>query len=181
MTTTTDPTIAALQVLAWTRATRDWLRAHDPKALEQADAALAAAGVETPEIVASWDQVAAGPQDPRPIQVGDYVRSFDFPDRSRDLEGPDACYAEGLVTSVKGDRLVVDVIWQVWEGREQLTAGYQASPPQNGLTMIPSGRLTDGVEVLEGLDRVAARNRGNLTERIEAMARVSDLEAKLAG
>lgn len=52
------------------------------------------------------------------IAVGSKVRSYDFP--SRDKSRPE-CYVEGFVTQIiDGDRAVIHVVKEVWEGVEDV-------------------------------------------------------------
>jgi hypothetical protein len=85
------------------------------------------------------------------INIGDKVRSFDFP-KHRDIEGPDACFAEGFVEGFKKigcTRFDIRVTRAVWEGKEVPTEeGTRIAPPLNG-TPTNMGRITDGVVKIE--------------------------------
>lgn len=93
------------------------------------------------------------------IQVGDRVRSFDFP-RSREYEGARACFVEGVVEAITdpatheffGDcpRYVVRVDRRVFSGNEctgENDTGELVFPPVNGLGTL-FGDTTDGVELV---------------------------------
>ena len=64
------------------------------------------------------------------ININDTVRSFDF-HNSRDIEGPDACFVEGIV-----------------EGFKEVEGCTRVFPPLNG-TPTNRGRITDGVVKVE--------------------------------
>lgn len=85
------------------------------------------------------------------IKIGDKVRSFDFP-AHRDIEGPEACFAEGVVEGFKTigcTRFDIRVTRSVWEGKEVPTEeGTRIAPPLNG-TPTDMGRVTDGVFKIE--------------------------------
>ena len=83
------------------------------------------------------------------FNVGDRIRSFDFANApgGRDLEGPRACYVEGLVAEfVTGEgtlryRVLVDR--EVFGGKEcTVRVDRYAHPPVNGL---PCAGDTEGV------------------------------------
>ena len=97
------------------------------------------------------------------IRVGDCVRSFDFalggplPDL-RDLTGPEACYAEGVVTAIGRfrdvdatcDRYQIRVSRRVVAGEELPDAEPYVYPPLNGLDIAGMpGRRTSGVVLIE--------------------------------
>ncbi|MCH1580817.1 MAG: hypothetical protein L7S55_08940 [Luminiphilus sp.] len=82
------------------------------------------------------------------INIGDTVRSFDFP-AHRDIEGPEACFIEGIVegfTKVEGCmRFDIKATRVVFDGVERdFEEGERAFPPLNG-TPTNRGRITDGV------------------------------------
>lgn len=89
------------------------------------------------------------------IEVGNRVRSFDFPYR-RDIEGRGACYMEGEVTAIvehphygyKCYEIQVDRC--VSKGNELPAQKYPPTiyPPVNG-TPRTLGGDTDGVEVID--------------------------------
>jgi len=79
------------------------------------------------------------------IQVGDKVRSYDFPgDR-------DDCYVEGEVIGYRWlngcERYAVRVYKKVWQGKPELVAGI-VFPPLNG-TPTMQGDYTNGVEKID--------------------------------
>ena len=86
------------------------------------------------------------------INIGTKVRSFDFHYR-RDLEGPESCYMEGVVTGfdhIRGcDRYIIAVNRCVSGGKDQPAQNYppEICPPVNG-TRTTMGRVTDGVEII---------------------------------
>ena len=103
------------------------------------------------------------------IKIGDKVRSFDFA-AHRDIEGPDACFAEGVVEgfqTIGCTRFDIRVTRAVWEGKEVPTEeGTRIAPPLNG-TPTNMGRVTDGVvkiEEAEPANRIGHMNLSNLTE-----------------
>lgn len=83
------------------------------------------------------------------IQVGDTVRSYDFPD-NRALEH---CYIEGVIENVEWhegcERYKIRVTARIWEGkREGITADpMYVYPPVNGTPTL-MGRVTSGVRKL---------------------------------
>ena len=86
------------------------------------------------------------------ININDTVRSFDFHD-SRDIEGPDACFVEGIVEGFKEvegcTRFEIKVTREVFRGEErQVEEGERVFPPLNG-TPTNRGRITDGVVKIE--------------------------------
>ena len=94
------------------------------------------------------------------IQVGDRVRSFDFP-RSREYEGERACFVEGVVEAITdptthewfGDcpRYAVRVDRRVFGGAEHTgeeDTGGLVFPPVNGMGTWLGNKLTDGVELV---------------------------------
>ena len=100
------------------------------------------------------------------LQVGDRVRSFDFD--SRKLEGPDACYIEGVIEFVGAcetegfydcDRYKVKVTRQVFGGKV-----VHAGKVMHGKTSVLSHR---GEGVFKGLDNpfVATRYHSLIVER----------------
>ena len=105
------------------------------------------------------------------IKIGDKVRSFDFPE-NRDIEGPEAFFAEGVVEGFKTlvgssyTRFDIRVTRAVWEGKEVPTEeDRRIAPPLNGLP-TKFGRITDGVvkiEEPESSDSVADMDLSNLT------------------
>lgn len=88
------------------------------------------------------------------ISVGDFVRSFDFP-YSRDLEGPRACYIEGVVEGFKKvegcERYIVRVNRKVFGGEEEDILGRfpHVYPPVNGTPRMLGG-VCDAVELIQG-------------------------------
>ena len=86
------------------------------------------------------------------ISIGSKVRSFDF-HYMRDLEGPRSCYMEGTVVGfeeVHGCmRYVIEVDRCIGGGEEQTRFPPKIYPPVNG-TPTTFGRITDGVEVING-------------------------------
>lgn len=82
------------------------------------------------------------------IKVGDRVRSFDFPDRWRDLTGPNACYVEGTVVGFASQdcrRYEIKVERHVFSGREMAGHAEFVFPPVNGTECLFGG-TTNGVE-----------------------------------
>jgi hypothetical protein len=85
------------------------------------------------------------------LEVGARVRSFDFPDVARELEGERACYVEGVVEGVCRDfpdcpRYAIKVDRQVFAGKEtDHLVGEHVFPPLNG-TPTWLGGTTDAVE-----------------------------------
>ena len=94
------------------------------------------------------------------IKIGDKVRSFDFA-AHRDIEGPDACFAEGVVEgfqTIGCTRFDIRVTRAVWEGKEVPTEeGARIAPPLNG-TPTNMGRITDGVVKIE--ENAETTNKG---------------------
>lgn len=86
-------------------------------------------------------------------QVGDKVRSHDF--MSRDIEGPNACYVEGIVESIEGHPLYgsgnyikFKILKKVFGGKERNeTLGEYNWVPQNGSFSIMGP--TDNVEKIQ--------------------------------
>jgi hypothetical protein len=113
------------------------------------------------------------------INIGDKVRSFDFA-AHRDIEGPDACFAEGIVEgfyTIGCTRFDIRVTRAVWEGKEVLTeVGTRIAPPLNG-TPTNMGRITDGVVKIEEsnpANRIADMDVSNLTdEQIEVIRQLT--------
>lgn len=91
------------------------------------------------------------------INVGDAVRSFDFPmygrNLGRDLEGERAAYVEGYVvdiveTDAGYDAYHIMVNKDVFGGEESdARVGNIITAPVNGTPCI-GGKVTDGVELL---------------------------------
>jgi hypothetical protein len=85
------------------------------------------------------------------INIKDTVRSFDFSSMPNglDIEGPDACFIEGIVegfTEVEGSmRYDIKATRRVFNGVEKdIEPGQRFIPPVNGTpTML--GRITNGV------------------------------------
>jgi len=104
------------------------------------------------------------------INIGDKVRSFDFP-AHRDIEGPEACFIEGIVegfTKVEGCmRFDIKATRVVFDGVERdFEEGERAFPPLNG-TPTNRGRITDGVEKIEKpnpANQIGDMDLSNLTE-----------------
>ena len=104
------------------------------------------------------------------INIGDKVRSFDF-HNSRDIEGPDACFVEGIVESFKEiegcTRFEIKVTREVFRGEErQVEEGERAFPPLNG-TPTNRGRITDGVVKVgkpNPANQIGDMDLSNLTE-----------------
>jgi len=84
------------------------------------------------------------------IKVGDNVRSFDFPDRSRDLEGELACFVEGEVVDIifheTCNKYKIKVTREVWCG-EEMNQRQEILAPVNGTPRILEG-VCDGVELI---------------------------------
>jgi len=83
------------------------------------------------------------------IQVGDRVRSFDFPERGMELEGDRACYVEGVVSDIRPldgcDRYVLIARRAVFGGKEEIYDRPRLFyPPVNG-THTFTGGITFGV------------------------------------
>jgi hypothetical protein len=84
------------------------------------------------------------------IQVGDYVRSFDF--EGRCLTGPRAAYVEGFVEEI-GEmregcpRYRIKVKRRIFGGKEVPVVPNEewVLPPVNGTPMMFSGKVCDGV------------------------------------
>ena len=86
------------------------------------------------------------------IRTNDTVRSFDF-EMLRELEGPEACYVEGVVECLKDlegcPRYDIRVTRVVFKGVERkFEEGHRVYPPVNGTPTI-LGRITDGVFKIE--------------------------------
>lgn len=81
------------------------------------------------------------------IQIGDTVRSYNFPDIT--LE----CYIEGMVENIEWyegcERYKIRVTARIWEGkRDGITADpMYVYPPVNGTPTL-MGRVTNGVRKL---------------------------------
>jgi hypothetical protein len=114
------------------------------------------------------------------INIGDKVRSFDFPTH-RDIEGPDACFIEGIVegfTKVEGCmRFDIKATRVVFDGVERdFEEGERAFPPLNG-TPTNMGRITDGVVKVgkpNPANRIADMDVSNLTdEQIEVIRQLT--------
>jgi hypothetical protein len=90
------------------------------------------------------------------VNVGDRVRSFDFPSQYRELEGPDACYVEGTVRSIdppafQGHYEVVVEVFVFKGKRERVEDGERfVYPPINGRPQLFRRGETNGVEVING-------------------------------
>ena len=100
------------------------------------------------------------------ININDTVRSFDF-HNSRDIEGPDACFVEGIVEGFEGNHLVIKVTREVFEGENlEVIGGRKVRAPLNGLR-TSRGRITDGVvkiEEAEPANQIGDMDLSNLTE-----------------
>jgi hypothetical protein len=86
------------------------------------------------------------------VMAGDYVRSFDFPESSRELSGERACYVEGLVEGIidyEGcPRYHIEVERIIRMGEDKTGDGpAEVLPPVNG-TMRLFGGTCDGVELV---------------------------------
>ena len=88
------------------------------------------------------------------LQVGEKVRSFDFD--SRELEGPSACYIEGVIEGVGQfeefydcDRYKIKVSKQVFGGKELPDAlvGMYVYPPVNGTRKLFGGECSAVVKI----------------------------------
>tara|TARA_B100001287_G_scaffold240575_1_gene215048 strand:+ start:2577 stop:2864 length:288 start_codon:yes stop_codon:yes gene_type:complete len=86
------------------------------------------------------------------VKVGDKVRSFDF--HSRDVEGIDACYVEGVVESIEGHPMGYGdgeyvkflITKKIFSGEERTeTLGEYNWVPQNGQENW-NGKLTNHIE-----------------------------------
>lgn len=80
----------------------------------------------------------------REIGIGDYVRSYGFP---QDVD----CYIEGTVVGIENihgcDHYKIAVERIVFDGQtEPVVSPYYAYPPVNG-TLTSFGGVTDGVEL----------------------------------
>lgn len=87
------------------------------------------------------------------IQVGDRVRSFDFPGFNRYVDGPHACYVEGTVEEIgpflfECDRYKIRAEVRVFRGERITPEGPYFYPPLNG-TETMFGEIMDGVEKIE--------------------------------
>lgn len=90
-----------------------------------------------------------------PVTVGCIVRSFDFPDRSRDTEGENACFVEGEVVEIgrfdfECDRYKIKVKRVVFGGETITDAPNRPDfvyPPLNG-TPTWGGGVVNCVEVV---------------------------------
>lgn len=95
------------------------------------------------------------------VSVGDYVRSFDFgnpPVMNKEVEGPDACYAEGVVEAIgrfpevgpmSCDHVKIRVERYVMFGEEMEDPPPHVYPPVNGIPIWGSTEmLTSNIEVL---------------------------------
>lgn len=87
------------------------------------------------------------------IKIGDRVRSFDFPHRTRDLEGPNAHYVEGKVTNILMlwgcDHYIITVDRVVIQGNEEPVNGMIVKVPVNGTQIWgDEDDLTNGVELI---------------------------------
>tara|TARA_R110002020_G_scaffold46591_1_gene132525 strand:- start:953 stop:1441 length:489 start_codon:yes stop_codon:yes gene_type:complete len=100
------------------------------------------------------------------INIGDKVRSFDFA-AHRDIEGPDACFVEGIVEGFEGNHLVIKVTREVFEGENlEVIGGRKVRAPLNGLR-TSRGRITDGVVKIEEpkpANPISDMDLSNLTE-----------------
>jgi len=87
------------------------------------------------------------------IQVGDMVRSFDFPTLNRSEVGEDACYVEGEVVEfrrIEGrTRYVIRATRRVFGGKEVEAEQRNFYPPVNGTPCAFGRSVTDGVEKIE--------------------------------
>jgi len=57
------------------------------------------------------------------VQIGDYVRSYDFPYR---FASSDDCYLEGVVIEVVNEIVTIVVITRVWDG--EVEDDFEKSP-----------------------------------------------------
>lgn len=117
------------------------------------------------------------------INIGDKVRSFDFSSMPNgfDIEGPDACFIEGIVEGfieVEGCmRYDIKATRRVFNGVEKdIEEGQRFIPPVNGTpTML--GRITNGVVKVEEsnpANRIADMDVSNLTdEQIEVIRQLT--------
>lgn len=88
------------------------------------------------------------------IKIGDKVRSFDFD--SRDIEGTDACFMEGVVEGFKEVegcmRYDIAVTRLVFRGEEKdIEQDLRVYPPLNG-TPTWMGRTCNGVFQIEAAE-----------------------------
>ena len=85
------------------------------------------------------------------INIGDRVRTFDFPDATRALEGDHACYYTGTVEDITeayhGEAYKIRVDGRVFTGTHTDYDPY-VFPPINGRPKLFGG-VTDGVELIE--------------------------------
>lgn len=87
------------------------------------------------------------------LEIGDHVRSFDFPETKLDLEGERACYIEGYIRGIQWydgcDRYKIQITKRVWGGvAEYIDEEKYVLPPVNG-TLKLFGGYTDGVYKIE--------------------------------
>lgn len=84
------------------------------------------------------------------INIGDRVRTFDFPDATRALEGDHACYYTGTVEDITeayhGEAYKIRVDGRVFTGTHTDYDPY-VYPPINGRPKLFGG-VTDGVELI---------------------------------
>jgi hypothetical protein len=85
------------------------------------------------------------------INIGDRVRTFDFPDATRALEGDHACYYTGTVEDITeayhGEAYKIRVDGRVLTG-DHIDYDPYVYPPINGRPKLFGG-VTDGVELIE--------------------------------
>lgn len=88
------------------------------------------------------------------IGIGDRVRAYDYD--CRDLEGPDACFTEGIVLGfenegdIENGRYVIMADRDVWAGKEMdVRVGTRIYPPANGRVITPANIYVNRVEVLQ--------------------------------
>lgn len=89
------------------------------------------------------------------IQVGDTVRSFDFPDSTRDVSGNNACFVQGVVEGVGRfiewqacDMYKIRCTKKVFGGKEIEEHEEFYFAPINGTNKFVGG-VTDGVVKVE--------------------------------
>jgi hypothetical protein len=85
------------------------------------------------------------------IKVGDTVRSFDFPDTTKDIEGDNACFVEGVVEGIGRfiewqacDMYKIKCTRKVFGGEERDNHEEYYFAPINGTSKFGGG-VTDGV------------------------------------
>jgi len=126
------------------------------------------------------------------INVGDTVKSLDFPDTCREIEGKDACFIEGVVEVIgqfaslkfqSCDMYKIRCTKKVFSGKEIEKHEEFYYAPVNGTKKMFGSKLTDGVVKAQAVtfnssidipldkQKLKTMNRAELQKKAEAISK----------